>query len=170
MHKEQDVLITCKGAQFVIGKRNKRGRYRTLMIQQLGQWQPHKPTRKPRKFLREANSVYDLTSTEQVIKWMHTVYGYPVKSTWLKATKASNVLGLPLLDKRNAKKYYSKTTEISKGHMNQTRKNVRSAKEKPTQLTVDDTTTLRSRKMRKVHTKVYNTQNIIFSDQTGRVP
>ena len=41
----------------------------------------------------KANSVYDLPSTKQAIKWMHAVCGYPVKATWLKAIKAGNYLG-----------------------------------------------------------------------------
>jgi hypothetical protein len=83
-----------------------------------------------RKCLRQANSVYDLPSTEQAIKWMHAVCGYPVKSTWLKAIKAGNYIGWQMLTERNVNKYYSETSEMPKGHMNQTRKNVRSTKAK----------------------------------------
>ena len=43
-----------------------------------------------KKYLQQSNSVYDLPSTEEAIKLMHAVCGYPVKSTWLKAVKAGN--------------------------------------------------------------------------------
>ena len=53
--------------------------------------------KRTRQALEHANSVYDLPSTEQAIKWMHAVCGYPVKSTWIKAIKAGNFMGWPLL-------------------------------------------------------------------------
>jgi hypothetical protein len=71
-----------------------------------------------------AGNVYDLLSTEQGIKWMHAVCGFPVKSTWLKAIVAGNFIGWPQLTVQNVKKYYPETTETPKGHLNQTRKNV----------------------------------------------
>ena len=98
VHKEEDVLITCKGEPILIGVRDRNG-------QQRGHWQPRRPTKRQRKFLRQANSVYDLPSTEQAIKWMHAVCGYPVKSTWLKAVKAGNYVGWPMLTEHNVKKY-----------------------------------------------------------------
>ena len=61
---------------------------------------------------------------------MHTVCGYPVKSTWIKAIKAGNFTGLLMLNKRNVVKYYTDTTKTPKGHLNQTRKNVQSTKPK----------------------------------------
>ena len=40
VHKEQDVLITCKGEPMLIGIRDDKGRYRILLVQQRGHWQP----------------------------------------------------------------------------------------------------------------------------------
>ena len=111
VHKEEDVLITCQGQPILIGVRDKRGRYRIPLVQQRGNWQPRKPSKKASKFLRQANSVYDLPSTEQAIKWMHAVCGYPVKSTWLKAIEAGNFIGWPMLTAANVKKYYPDTEE-----------------------------------------------------------
>ena len=81
VHNEEDVLITCKGRPVLVGKRDDRGRYRIPLVQERGHWQPRKPSRHLKTSLRQANSVYDLPSTEQAIKWMHAVCGYPVKST-----------------------------------------------------------------------------------------
>eukprot|EP00804_Cyclotella_cryptica_P021956 CCRYP_000903-RA/>CCRYP_000903-RA protein AED:0.16 eAED:0.16 QI:0/0/0/1/1/1/4/0/960 len=64
------------------------------------------PLQKARTVLSQAHSVYDLPSTEQAIKWMHAVCGYPVKSTWLKAVQAGNFIGWPLLTAKNVQKYY----------------------------------------------------------------
>ena len=132
VYKEEDVLLTCKGEAILIGKRDEWGRYRIPLVQNLGNWQLKQPTKHSKKYLQQANSVYDLPSTEEAIKWMHAVCGYPVKSTWLKAVKAGNYIGWPLLTERNVNKCYPETTETPNGHMNQTRKNVRSTKAKPT--------------------------------------
>ena len=101
---------------------------------------------------------------------MHAVCGFPVKPTWLKAVKAGNYLGWPLLTVRNVSKYYPESIEMPKGHLNQTRKNVRSTKPKPMPLETSDTTTLRGKKQRDVYTRVYDIRSTIFSDQTGRFP
>jgi hypothetical protein len=101
---------------------------------------------------------------------MHAICGFPVKSTWLKAVKAGNYLGWPLLTVRNVPKYYPESIETPKGHLNQTRKNVRSTKPKPMPLETSDTTTLRGKKQRDVYTRVYDVRSTILSDQTGRFP
>jgi hypothetical protein len=63
------------------------------LMQQRGHWQPQRPSKQAQKALQQANSVYNLPSTKQTIKWMHAVCGYPVKLTWLKAIKAGNYVG-----------------------------------------------------------------------------
>jgi len=40
VHKEQDVLITCKGEPILIGIRDDKGRYCIPLVQQRGHWQP----------------------------------------------------------------------------------------------------------------------------------
>jgi hypothetical protein len=56
------------------------------------------------------------------------VSGYPVKSTWIKAIKAGNFIGSPLLTEKNVNKYYPESNKTRQGHMNQAHKNVRSMK------------------------------------------
>ena len=68
--------------------------------------------------------------------------GYPVKSTWVKVIKAGNFTGWTMLNKRNVSKYYPETTETPKGHLNQTRKNVRSTKPKTRPFEKTDASTL----------------------------
>ncbi len=101
---------------------------------------------------------------------MHAVCGYLVKSTWLKAIKMGNYIGLPLLTERNVQKYYPETTETTKGHLNQTRKNVRSTKVKATPLETCDTSHLHSKKVCNVYTQTYMVRKTMFSDQTGQLP
>ncbi len=120
--KEEDVLMTCKGEPILIGIQDNQGRYRILLMQQRGHWQPRRPSKQAQKALRQVNSIYNIPYTEQAIKWMHAICGYPVKSTWLKAIKVGNYIGWPMLTERNVQKYYPKTTKTAKGHLNQTRK------------------------------------------------
>ena len=82
VYKEVDVLITCKGKPILVGIHDENEWYRIPLDQrQKGQWRPRIPTKTESLKLSQANSVYNLPSTEQAIKWMHTVCGYPVKST-----------------------------------------------------------------------------------------
>jgi hypothetical protein len=101
---------------------------------------------------------------------MHAVCGYPVKSTWLKAIQAGNFIGWPLLTVCNIQKYFPETVETPKGHLNQSRKNIRSTKQKPIPLETFQSPQLKGRKMRDVYTHVYDTRATIFSDQTGKFP
>jgi hypothetical protein len=101
---------------------------------------------------------------------MHAVCGYPVKSTWLKAIKASNYIGWPILTECNVNKYYPETSETSKGHMNKTRKNVHSTKAKRTPLETCDTLQLHGKKVRDIYTTMYDVHETMFSDQTGQFP
>eukprot|EP00804_Cyclotella_cryptica_P000999 CCRYP_012348-RA/>CCRYP_012348-RA protein AED:0.11 eAED:0.11 QI:0/0/0/1/1/1/3/0/1327 len=170
VHKDTDVLITCQGEPLLIGARDAHGRYRIPLTQHKGRWQPRRPSKKAQQTLRHANSVYDLPSTEQAIRWMHAVCGYPVKSTWLKAVQAGNFIGWPLLTSRNIQKYFPESVETPKGHLNQSRKNVRSTKQKPIPLETFQSPQLVGRKLRDVYTHVYDTRDTIFSDQTGKFP
>jgi hypothetical protein len=101
---------------------------------------------------------------------MHAVSGYLVKLTWLKAIKAGNYVEWPMLTERNVQKYYPKTTKTAKGHLNQTRKNVRSTKVKATPLETCDTSRLHGKKVCDVYTQTYMVCIIMFSNQTGQFP
>ncbi len=165
VHKEQDILITCKGKPILIGVHDDHGQYRIPLVQQRGQWQTRHPSKKARQALQKAKSVYDLPSTEQAVKWMHAVCGYPVKSTWTKAIKAGNFVGWPILTERNVNKYYPDTDEPSKGHMNQTRKNVQSTKQ--ASMESFNSKEMHGKKVCNVFVKVYDAWETTFSDQTG---
>ena len=120
VYKEVDVIITCKGKPILIRVRDKQGQYQIPLMQQWGQWQPRRPSKQAWKALRQANSVYDLPSTEQAITWMQAICGYPVKLTWLKTIKAGNYVGWLMLTECNVQKYYPEATKTAKGLLNQT--------------------------------------------------
>ena len=95
----------------------------------------------------------------------HVVCRYPVKSTWLKTIKVGNFHGWPLLNVKKVKKYYPETEETAKGHMNQTRKNMRSTKLKQTKFETADTAKVRGKKEHYVYIKVYKMRKTIYSNQ-----
>ena len=101
---------------------------------------------------------------------MHTVFGYPFKSTWIKSIKAGRFKVWPMLNERNVAKYYPETTETPKEHMNQTRKNVRSIRQKASPLDKADTMTLEGKKGWDIYTNVYEVRNTFFYNQMGQFP
>jgi hypothetical protein len=101
---------------------------------------------------------------------MHAVCGYPVKSTWLKAIKAGNYMGWPTLGECNVQKYYPETIKTAKGHLNQTRKNVRSTKAKKAPLETCNTSQLHGKKVQDIYTQMYMVHETMFSNQTGQFP
>jgi hypothetical protein len=67
-------------------------------------------------------------------------------------------------------KNYPETSKTAKGHLNQTRKNVRSIKVKAAPLETCDTSHLHGKKVRNVYTQTYMVRKTMFSDQTGQLP
>ena len=51
VYTERDVLITVKGEPIMIGKRDDRGRYHIPLMQQRGQWQPRRPSKRATRTL-----------------------------------------------------------------------------------------------------------------------
>jgi hypothetical protein len=89
---------------------------------------------------------------------------------WLKAIKATNHVGWPMLTEHTVQKYYPKATKTATGHLNQTRKNVRSTKERPNPFETCDTSQLHGKKVRDVYTEKYKVRQTMFSDQTSQFP
>ena len=75
-----------------------------------------------------------------------------------------------MITERNVENYYPETTETPKGHMNKTRKNVRSTKPKRTPLEVTNTSKLQGQKVHGIYTNIYEVRNTVFSDKTGQFP
>ncbi len=168
VHNEQDVLITCQGEPLFIGVRDQHGIYCIPLTQHRGQWQPQNPSMRAKQALRQANRVYDLPSIEQAVKWMHAVCGYPVKSMWMRATRAGNYVGWPMLTEQNVSKYYPELDKTLKGHMNQARKNVRSTKVKRAPLELAEYPKMRGKKVQDIYISTYKVRKTTFSDQTGQ--
>ncbi len=75
-----------------------------------------------------------------------------------------------MLNERNVQKYYPTTIKTATGHLNQTRKNVRSTKAKTAPLETCNTFQLHGKKVQDVYTQTYMVRKTMFSDQTGQFP
>jgi hypothetical protein len=79
-------------------------------------------------------------------------------------------IGWPLITTTNVTTYYPETVENPKGHLNQTRKNIRSTKPALLPLEVSDATTLQGKKQRDVFTQVYDVRETFFFGSNWTVP
>ena len=78
----------------------------------------------------QAFSAYDLPIVEALVRYFHAATGLLVKSKWLHDIKAGNFSSWPSLTYQNAANYCTSSNEKLKGHMAQTRHNVRSTNPK----------------------------------------
>ena len=74
------------------------------------------------------NNVYRLTTKISVILYLHAVSFFPVKSSWLKATKKNFYATWPFLTYDTVNKYLPVSTETSRAHIMQQQKNLRTTK------------------------------------------
>ena len=114
------------------------------------------------------NNVYELPSMEQSVRYLHGAAGFPTKATWLKAIRCGNYDTWPLINVTNVNKHFPESEETQQGHMRNQRQGVRSTKTKVTAPTTTPETPAPTDN--DVFVKVYDTQNTIFTDQTGKFP
>ena len=116
-----------------------------------------------------AGNVYDLPSTEKVIRYHHASLGFPMKSTLLKAVKHGNLLSFPGLTTNAINDYFPKSDETQKGHMKQQRQNVQSTKEKAEANALGTKRPIE--RNRDVYKKVHDaTKRPMYTDRSGRFP
>ena len=72
------------------------------------------------------NSVFEITSIKNKLLYLHACAGYPTKSTWLKAVRKGYFKSWPVLTHDLIARYLTEQVPKIKGHLNQTRMNVRS--------------------------------------------
>jgi hypothetical protein len=76
------------------------------------------------------DNVYEISKVYNAMQYLHEDAGSPVPSTFVKAIKAGIFTTWPTLTPEHVTKYLEKSEATVKGHLNQTRKNVRSTKPK----------------------------------------
>jgi hypothetical protein len=118
---------------------------------------------------QHCNNAYKTQSIPKLIQFLHATAFSPTKTTWLDAIKQGFFQSWPGLTYTAANKHFPTSMDIHKGHMDQTRKNVRSTKQivkdaepAPTQ-EIDNNPT---------HFTFATIEDMgkIYTDQTGRFP
>ena len=74
----------------------------------------------------QANNIYDLPSSSQVVRFLHAALGFPPKATLLAAIWKGNLATFPGLSVEDVNRHFPETDETQKGHMRQSRQGVRS--------------------------------------------
>ena len=120
-----------------------------------------------------ALSVYDLPSTEKIVRYLHAALGFPTKATMLKAIRNGWLVGWPGLTIESVNAFFPESNETQQGHMKSQRQGVRSTssneKEKD-QNEEENSLSQAGKKHKDVFVKVWDTQSKIFTDQTGKFP
>ena len=131
--------------------------------------------------------MYDLSSTEPTVRYLHGAAGFPTKATWLKVIHKGNYQSWPLVNSKNVNISPSESEETQKGHMRGKRQGERSTKEKATtqeaSATQKPTNQINSggpsqpnlikvplEKRKDIFIAVYKPRDTIYTDQTGKFP
>ena len=67
------------------------------------------------------NNMFDLSSTDQTIRYLHACDRFPTKRTWVKTIKKGNFVGRPMLTVENVNKHFPESEETAKRHINHQR-------------------------------------------------
>jgi hypothetical protein len=144
----------------------------------------HKP---PTKFLpdhppptKAVHNVYKLKTQPELVQYLHTAAGFPMKPTWIAAIKDKKFASWPGLTVKAVAKHHPESKETMKGHGRKGWSGLRSTKTKePTSKTTaetdsDNMQTNPSSKRYDVFIKVFSAGEegnaTTFADQTGRFP
>ena len=125
VHWHDDIFIQIKKEAVLKGWRDESGLWRvpikdkvvnqntdTLILQ-------HPPPNET------ASNVFDLPSTEKMVKYLHAALGFPTKATMMKAIRSGWLIGWPGLTIENVNAFFPESDETQKGHMKLQREGVR---------------------------------------------
>jgi hypothetical protein len=91
-------------------------------------WQMDMPTNKETELYHAANTAVYFNTASEIVRFMHAAMGYPVLATLDRALAMGLVKGFPGLTQQTLRKHPPFSDATIKGHMAQTRKNVKSTK------------------------------------------
>ncbi len=160
VYKANDIAFTSTGAPVLQGCRDLTGLWKISSTQG--------NVNAVSKEIEQTNNVYDLPSTESVIRFLHAAAGFPVKATWITAIKNGHYASWPNLTAELVEKYFPESVATQKGHLKKQRQNVRSTKVKLE--SEPDETEQQQKKHREIYVKIYNVRDTMYTDQTGNMP
>jgi hypothetical protein len=125
---KNECIVTYQGNVIMRGKQNKSN----------GLWYVPISNNAGKQYIIEkeqpkytANSAYHQATMPETIKFIHQCLFSPTVDTLCKAINNNQLIGFPDLTVERVRKYLPESTATSKGHMNRTRKGIRSTT-KPT--------------------------------------
>ena len=126
----------------------------------------------PRLVPGSANNVYALRKQRDIVCFLHKAAFSPCKSTWIAAIRKGFFISWPGLTPEVVAKSLPDSEATLKGHMRQTRMNVRSTKEKNEEQLEDqlEMTSPKGERENLTTFKVLPLTAKVFSDQIGRFP
>ena len=116
----------------------------------------------------ECHHAYQEQTIPDLIKFLHATAFSPVPSTWIKAIQRGFFQSWPGLTTAAVRKHLPKSEATTKGHLDQTRKNLRSTKitEEPE---TDPIQEPNNQPTQQLFATIESTGKI-YTDQTGRFP
>lgn len=129
-------------------------------------------------FGESINSVQNLPSKTEHVKYLHAALGFPTKETMLTATRAGFLATWPSLNVTTINKYFPESNETQKGHMKHQRKGLRSTKIPQLQPNVTEEQQIEyenekkalKQKERDIYVRIWEEKDLIYTDQTGKFP
>jgi hypothetical protein len=119
--------------------------------------------------IAHCNHAHDNNNQKDLINYLHAACFSPVKSTWITAIRNGNFSSWPGLNEHSVKKYQSKSTSTTKGHLSQPMQNARTTKIKDAQLLDPDTDQDHGFKTQYISAAKIDAGQI-YTDQTVRFP
>jgi hypothetical protein len=120
------------------------------------------------------HNVYEvLPSIERLVRYLNAAAGHPPEDTWVKAVGCGNYNLWPLIDTKNARKYFLESEETKLGHMQGQRQGERSTHMKQP---VDRSPDPSIKKKHDIFVYIYESNQeycltaTIYADQTGDYP
>ena len=117
--------------------------------------------------------MYELPSTNQIIRYLHACAGFPTKTTWIKAIRAGNFATWPHLTLKAVQKHFPESDETQQGHMRNIKQAIRSTKMKKEAteiITSEGSVITPLKKHHDIYVRIEEARETIYTDQTGAFP
>jgi hypothetical protein len=170
-------LVLFSAKHFYIFYKNKvvhtGDRDSTIKLWMVNFGKTHQPTAPlpdniPREFF--AGNVHHTTNKRESLRFLHACCGSPTISTWTKAIDNNQFTTWPGLTSAAVRNFLPTSIATIKGHMNRTRKNVRSTQPKDES---SDFSPKREEKVKQIYVKkveLAKDPGTVYTDATGRFP
>ena len=123
LFSEDDCVVKFKGNEVLRGKKHDKNGLWYIPLLSTNQGSNFVIQRDDKQF---AGGIHQSTSMEETIKFLHQCLFSPTVDTMCKAIDNGQLVGFPNITSKLVKKYLPDSTATAKGHLNRTRKGLRS--------------------------------------------